>query len=274
MNDRERDMQGRGNRGLSGLPFLAGCIVALLCVPAATISGSPAVAGGEHRCVRLQAWFGEQMASHGYGNMTFRYEADANGAPVVHRLDGAHADRYYDDRTTTTVQREVREAFDPNNVVLFVVIDNRWGDALGPFGAPAGRAAGGKDGGWAVVPGGFEFWVAAHELAHAFGMLWHDHREGGYILAIFRGSERLSACSAAFLSMQPFFNAQVPLGWDWDTNPTVELLSPLWYDEGSERITVRLKVEAPHGLHQLVILVPPLCQRLYRQNQGLPRILR
>ncbi len=207
--------------------------------------------------VRLQRLFGEQMEAHGYGYTTFRYEADASGAPVVHRLDGAHADRYYDERPSSKVQREVREAFDPNNVVLFVVIDNRWGDALGPFGAPGGIASGGKDGGDAIVPGGFEFWVAAHELAHAFGMLWHDHREGDYILGIYRGSERLSACSAAFLSVQPFFNTEVPLGWDWDASPTVELLSPLWYDEGSERITVRLKVEARHGLHQLVMLVSP-----------------
>ena len=33
------------------------------------------------RMVRLQAWFGQQMAAHGYGYMTFRYEADAAGDP-------------------------------------------------------------------------------------------------------------------------------------------------------------------------------------------------
>ena len=47
------------------------------------------------RMVRLQAWFGQQMAAHGYGYMTFRYEADADGEPVVHRLDGDHGDTYY-----------------------------------------------------------------------------------------------------------------------------------------------------------------------------------
>ena len=315
MSEKERDMKRRGNRGLSGLPCAAACLVALLCVPAAT-RGSPAVTGGEHRCVvqhsdewmrerprerpapagkaaaeernvgeprtvrmiyflpkdrpyrqsvvdtmkvmmvRLQAWFGEQMASHGYGYTTFRYEADAEGAPVVHRLDGAHADRYYDDWTSTTVQRELRAAFDPNNVVLFVVIDNRHGHRLGPFGAPAGIASGGKDGGDALVPAGVSFKTAAHELAHAFGMLWHDFRDDAHILSIVQSADRLSACSAAFLSVQPFFNAAVPLGWNWDASPTVALLSPLWYDEGSERITVRLKVEARHGLHQLVMLVP------------------
>ena len=67
--------------------------------------------------------------------------------------------------------------------------------------------------------------------------------------------DRLSFCSAAYLSAHPFFNAEVPLETDWDALPTVELLSPLWYAAGSQSITVRLKLEAPHGLHQLNMLV-------------------
>ena len=207
------------------------------------------------RMVRLQRFFGQQMESHGYGYMTFRYEADASGEPVVHRLDGEHADRYYHDRTTTTVQREVRQAYDPDNVVLFIVIDNRFGHSLGPFGAPAGRAAGSKDGGMVYVPGGVSFDTAAHELAHAFGMLYHDSRDHAHILSIGRGMDRLSSCSAGFLSVHPFFNAEVPLQTDWDARPTVELLSPLWYEEGSQSITVRLKLKARHGLHQLTMLI-------------------
>ena len=218
--------------------------------------------------VRLQRFFGQQMESHGYGYTTFRYEADADGEPVVHRLDGAHADRYYDNRMTETVQREVGDAYDPANVVLFIVIDNRFGDSLGPFGAPAGRAAGFKDGGKVYVPGGVSFKTAAHELAHAFGMLYHDHRDHAHILSIVRGSDRLSSCSAGFLSVHPFFNAEVPLETDWDALPTVELLSPLWYDAGSQSITVRLKLEARHGLHQLIMLVTdPLGQYLILELQ-------
>ena len=205
--------------------------------------------------VRLQRFFGQQMESHGYGYMTFRYEADADGEPVVHRLDGAHADRYYDHSTSTKVSKEVRQAYDPANVVLFIVIDNRFGHRLGPFGAPAGRAAGSKDGGMVYVPGGVSFSTAAHELAHAFGMLYHDSRDHAHILSIGRGMDRLSSCSAGFLSVHPFFNAEVPLETDWVARPTVELLSPLWYVAGSQSITVRLKLEARHGLHQLIMFV-------------------
>ena len=218
--------------------------------------------------VRLQAFFGQQMESHGYGYTTFRYEADANGEPVVHRLDGEHADRYYDNRMTETVEREVRDAYDPANVVLFIVIDNRFGHRLGPFGAPAGIASGNKDGGEVVVPRGVSFQTAAHELAHAFGMRYHDFRDHAHILSLSGIRSRLSACSAGFLSAHPFFNAEVPLETDWDARPTVELLSPLWYDAGSESITVRLKLEAPHGLHQLIMLVTdPLGQYLILELQ-------
>ena len=216
--------------------------------------------------VRLQAWFGQQMESHGYGYTTFRYEADADGEPVVHRLDGAHANRYYYDRTASTVGNEVWEAFDPANVVLFTVIDNRAGDEVGYVRGfrVAGIASGNKDGGEVFVPRGVSFKTAAHELAHAFGMLWHDSRDRAHILSISRGgSDRLSFCSATFLSGHPFFNGEVPLERDWEARPTVELLSPLWYEEGSESITVRLKLEALHGLHQLIMLIAdPLGQYL------------
>ena len=217
--------------------------------------------------VRLQAWYGQQMESHGYGYTTFRYEADADGEPVVHRLDGAHANRYYYDRTASTVDNEVREAFDRDNVVLFTVIDNRAGDEVGYVRGfrVAGIASGSKDGGEVFVPRGVSFKTAAHELAHAFGMHWHDSRDHAHILSISRsrGSDRLSSCSAGFLSVHPFFNAEVPLDTDWVARPTVELLSPLWYEEGSESITVRLKLEAPHGLHQLIMLIAdPLGQYL------------
>ncbi len=208
--------------------------------------------------VRLQRLFGEQMEAHGYGYTTFRYEADGYGAPVVHRLDGAHANNYYRDRMSYLTFEEVWQVFDRRGVVYFVMIDNRREFWLGN--GPAGIAAGGKDGGSLLVPGRTRFSTAAHELAHAFGLMWHDYRNDHGILgsSSIKGDRpiRISACSAAFLSVSPFLNAAVPLERaDWDARPTVELLSPLWYDKGAERITVRLKLEARHGLHLLFVLV-------------------
>lgn len=209
------------------------------------------------RMVRLQRFFGEQMEAHGYGQMTFRYETDAAGEPVVHRLDGQHGDWHYHDRTSATVSKEVWQAYDSNYVVFFIVIDNRAGKTIGYAGGvrAGGVASGGKDGGAAYLPGRFGFHTAAHELAHAFGMGWHDYRDGDPVLAAGSGRQ-LSSCSVAYLSASPYFNPEVPLETDWKSLPVLELLSSQWYTAGLESTTVRLKVTAPHGLHQLIALVP------------------
>lgn len=38
------------------------------------------------------AFFRRQMRVHGYGNETFRFETDAQGELLVHRLDGQRPD--------------------------------------------------------------------------------------------------------------------------------------------------------------------------------------
>lgn len=39
----------------------------------------------------IQTFYAEQMQAHGYGNKTFRFETDAEGEPVVHRVEGLRA---------------------------------------------------------------------------------------------------------------------------------------------------------------------------------------
>ena len=46
--------------------------------------------------LNVQTFFAEQMEAHGYGNVTFRIETDAQGEPMVHRVDGQHPDSYYE----------------------------------------------------------------------------------------------------------------------------------------------------------------------------------
>ncbi len=207
----------------------------------------------------MQAWYGEQLAAHGYGYMTFRYEADGDGDPVVHRLDGEHGDGYYHHYTYSLVGSEVHQVFDPETVVLFIVIDNREGDTIGytrnrRLGA---IAAGGKSYHLVMVPGGFRISTGLHELGHAFGVGWHDYRDGAYIMSIGRVRSRISACSAARLSVGPYINPDIPLYSFGGSRPTIELLSPLRrYAAGSESITIRLRITAPHGLLQLVATAP------------------
>ena len=53
------------------------------------------------RIREVQTFYGEQMQAHGYGNTTFRLETDAQGEPLVHRLDGQFPESYYLDINDT-----------------------------------------------------------------------------------------------------------------------------------------------------------------------------
>ena len=44
----------------------------------------------------VQTFYAEQMGAHGYGEVTFRFETDLQGEPMVHRVDGDHPFSYYD----------------------------------------------------------------------------------------------------------------------------------------------------------------------------------
>ena len=45
--------------------------------------------------LEVQSFYAEQMAAHGHGNMTFNIETDAQGNPVVHRVNGDHGNSHY-----------------------------------------------------------------------------------------------------------------------------------------------------------------------------------
>ena len=93
---------------------------------------------------QIQTFYAEQMQAHGHGSKTFRFEIDAQGDPVVHRLDGQYPDSHYLDNTPATVDDEFKQVFDTeaNNVYL-VVIDN----SIDAIGTGNGRRAGGVGGG-------------------------------------------------------------------------------------------------------------------------------
>ena len=204
---------------------------------------------------QIQTFYAEQMQAHGHGSKTFRFEIDAQGDPVVHRLDGQYPDSHYLDNTPATVDDEFKQVFDTeaNNVYLFV-IDN----SIDAIGTGNGRRAGGVGGGGrnngsALVPGGFSFHTAAHELGHGFG-LSHDFNDNAYIMSYGGGLRHsLSACSAEFLAVHPYFNLNIP---DEATlGPTIELISPSIYPAGSTSVSVQLKVSDSDGLHQAILFV-------------------
>ena len=220
--------------------------------------------------VRVQTFYAEQMQAHGYGAKTFRFETDGQGKPRVLRVDGQHPDRHYlTNDTFFEVLDEVGQVFDLEENIYLVVIDNGRYNLAGSYGSLAGGTATseGKRGGLALLPEKTKWWTAAHELAHAFGMSWHDFRDNSYILSYGRKPTRLSACSAHFLSVHPYFNPKVAAYAA--PPPTIEQVSPSTYPAGAKSVSIELKLRDSEGLHQVLLIALTTRESLIRDCRGL-----
>ena len=225
--------------------------------------------------LRIQVFYTESMKTHGY-NMTFKIESDAQGEPVVHRVDGQQSDIYYFDDASSTVRTEIQEVFDVWQNIYFIVIDSGTdsiGTGVGRSRVNANGARRGKNGGDVLIPAhhfqnrikvnepGHDK-LSAHEIGHAFG-LQHDFRSGGYIMSYGAGTkqapldgpdrDRLSECNADFLSVDPYFNPDIPT--ESERYPTAELTSSSTYPAGSESVDIQFKVADSEGIHQVILLV-------------------
>ena len=206
------------------------------------------------RIREVQTFYTVSLQARGYGDKTFGFESDAEGTPIVHRVDGQHADSHYLDDTTGKVLEEIENAFDPEQNIYLVVIDNSTGVIDRFAGGKATRI--GKTGGIALVTSNemdpFNFHnVVSHELGHTFG-LQHDFRDNAYVMSYgnFQESE-VSACNAEFLAVQPYFNRGVPI--EAAQAPAIELISPLTYPEGEKSVSVQLEVSDSDGLYQVIL---------------------
>ncbi len=193
----------------------------------------------------IQTFFAEQMEAHEQGNTTFQIETDDQGDPIVHRVDGDYTDSHYSSRGYT--EGEIERAFDNSKNIMLIVMDVSARTAHG-------RGTGTKGSGWVMIYGEWNWFVAAHELGHAFG-LHHDFRDNEYIMSYGRAnrsSAQLSACAAEFLAVHPYFNPDVPL--ENESPPIVELVSS-GYPLGAASVPVRLRVRDDDGLRQVILFV-------------------
>ena len=231
---------------------------------------------------RIQAFYREQMQAHGHGARTFQVETDAQGEPLVHRVDGKLQSRHYrPDLPENNLVTEIGQAFDINEYVYMIVFDNHR-EGFGGFPSVLGAATPiSKKAGNAVVAGEFSFEVTAHELGHAFG-LEHDFRDDAYMMSYGEGRDELSVCSAKFLAVHPYFNPEVPVDdvvYDHEIErlrndenfsdedltdfleasgasyPIVKLISPPQYPRGAESINGQIQVSDTEGIHQVLISV-------------------
>ena len=220
----------------------------------------------------IQTFYAEQMEAHGYGNKTFRFETAPQGEPMVHRVEGQHPNSHYDNNPNSDLFSEIQQAgFDYPANVYFIVEDVGSNTILGAGGVGTRL---GKNGGYALVPGGFGFGTAAHEIGHAFG-LFHDFRDGAYITSYGPGMNQLSVCHAEYLSVHPYFNPDTSI--EEGPPPTIELISSPQYPAGSKSVPIRLKVKDSAGLHQVLLstAAPPYnfesvkaCRRLDGEREA------
>ena len=185
-----------------------------------------------------QTFYAEQMEAHGYGKVTFRVETDAQGEPIVHRVKGQYAYSHYLDIKDEL--SEIEQMFDLNANIYHIVIDRLAGFAN----------ARGKNDGVAWLTSGSPWEIVAHELGHAFG-LSHDFRDRTYIMSYGPGENRLSVCSAEYLSVHPYFNPDIPI--EEEPPPIIELISPHVYPAGAGSVPVRIEVSDFDGLHQVIL---------------------
>ena len=202
---------------------------------------------------RIQTFYAEQMEAHGYGKITFRVETDAQGEPIVHRVDGQHPNRRYLDETDDTVFAEIGERFDFSANIYLIFIDNSINAInIGDKNFAGVGDRGGKNSGYALIAGRFNRGLVIHELGHAFG-LQHDFNNNTYIMSYGRRPNRLSSCSAKFLSAHPYLNVDTSTAER--RSPTVTILSSPQYPAGSASAPVELRVSDTEGLHQIVLSV-------------------
>ncbi|MYF97711.1 T9SS type A sorting domain-containing protein, partial [Candidatus Poribacteria bacterium] len=208
------------------------------------------------RIKEVQRFYAKQMEEHGYGQKTFQIETDANGKAIVYNVTGKNNDAYYHSYTLPIVTEELKPQFDLEKDAYLVVTDLSTGTIDGACGIAY------LDGGPALVPasgrcvsGPNGIAIIAHELGHAFD-LKHDFRDDLYIMSYGANQTKISACAAAALNVNPFFNQDRSFDGITNTDGVIQMLSEGVYPESGNEWKPKFHVTDPDGIHQVQFFIP------------------
>ena len=237
-----------------------------------------------------QQFYAEQMELHGFGRKTFNVETDANGEPVVHRINGRFNEHhYYTGTSDHKIWEELYAHFRDPKHIYFLAIDvshetlnDGTSCGLGSvsflpsgeirsgfvFRSPAGRVGmrhrgdvtQGEEviGGSAIIPASGHCFEDNRGVLHRLRATTHELGHAFGLGHNFRDPDavvggrgyRLSKCAAEWLSVHRFFNPN-PIG----TNQRGSVKFLGLEASGHSEIHLRFEVSDPDGLHQAQLLV-------------------
>ena len=218
---------------------------------------------------KAQRFYADEMEHHGFGRKTFQFEMDESGNAVVHHVIGKFDAAHYHSNPTGKWWNEIYELvhIPKGNIAVCVI------DTAGVNLRSCGIAGGDDNGGLAHIYC-LDWITFAHELGHAFGMVWHDFRSGSYIMSYGYYNE-LSECAAKWLDVHRAFNTNPPnVG---GSEAKIVMHPPSSDSSFPNAIRFRFEVTNGSGLHQAMLITEEIslkggllsCQRLHGEKSSI-----
>ena len=204
--------------------------------------------------IESQQYYAWIMRNQGFGNKTFKFEADDNGNVVVHHVNGKFNDAYYQNPLNGSwiVWNEIKEQFDMSKNIYLLALESS-NDYLDGNPVIIGRGSGNGLNGRVILPASYTG-ADFHELGHAFGLL-HDRRAYPHLVlsySLYKDPMTRSFMAAEWLDVNRYFNSTQET---FNENTQVKMLSP---SLAAPPINIRLQFEVtdPDGLHQAQLFMP------------------